>query len=242
MSAPTQALRARPRLWYASVVRSLAPASVALVAALGTACGGSADAGPRKTVFDPGAAGTNAVLVENGTGDNAPAEQLERPYHPLDREAVAGQSRWIGVEILHDAVRFSRPSRWMIHDAALDPGRTYLQYISPTGAYSFAVYERTDSAGDSWKDVMQRYEADVVAAGAKATGQRIPMATDTCQGRAYTVVRKIEAGKLALASKSREILLRGKHHIVLVQVVAQDNGIDRLSAELLEVIRHIEVL
>ena len=224
-------------------MRSLAPGSIALAAALASACGGGSDsANARKTVFDPGAAGTNAVLVENGSGESAPAEALERPYHPLDREAVAGQARWIGVSILHDGVRFSRPSRWMIHDAALDPGRTYLQYISPTGAYSFAVYERTDSAGDSWKDVMQRYEADVVAAGAKAIGQRVPMATDTNQGRAYTVARKIEAGKLALASKSREILLRGKHHIVLVQVVAQDDGIDRLSAELLEVIEHVEVL
>jgi hypothetical protein len=238
-----QALRARPPLWYAIPVRSLALASLALAAALASGCGGGSSDAARKTVFDPGAANTNnAVLVENTPGNGEPPSGLERPYHPLDREAVAGQAHWIGVSILHDGVRFSRPSRWLIHDAALDPGRTYLQYISPTGAYSFAFYERTDSAGDAWKDVMQRYENDVVAAGAKMTGQRVPMATDTNQGRAYTVVRKIDAGKLALASKSREILLRGPHHIVLVQVVAQDDGIDRLGSELLEVLRHIEVL
>jgi hypothetical protein len=130
----------------------------------------------------------------------------------------------------------------VIRDAAVDAGQSYVVYVSPTGAYSFAIYERTDSPRDSWPDVLKRYEDGVAIAGAKIVGQRIPMATDTNQGRAYTIVRKIDAGKLSLVSKSREILLRGDHHVVLLQFVAEDDGLDRLSGQLLEVIKHIEVL
>jgi hypothetical protein len=130
----------------------------------------------------------------------------------------------------------------MIRDAGIDAGRSYITYVSPSGAYSFAIYERSDGPRDSWGDVLQRYENDVALAGAKVTGQRIPTATDTNQGRAYTIVRKITSEKLSLVSKSREILIRGEHRVVLVQVVAQDEGLDRLRDQILEVIKHIEVL
>jgi hypothetical protein len=117
-----------------------------------------------------------------------------------------------------------------------------LEYVSPTGAYTFGIYERSDSPGDLWRDVVLRYENDVATSGAKILGQRIPMATDTNQGRAYTITRKVEDGKAAVVSRSREILLRSDHRVVLVQFVAQDDGLDHLSGELLEVIKHIEVL
>lgn len=217
------------------VVREKA-ARVLLVIAVAPACGGS-PAPAQTTVFDQAALVAGAVPVEGHS-----AVPLERAYPALDRETVAGEPHWIGVSILHDGVRFSRPNRWMIRDAGIDAGRSYITYVSPSGAYSFAIYERSDGPRDSWGDVLQRYENDVALAGAKVTGQRIPTATDTNQGRAYTIVRKITSEKLSLVSKSREILIRGEHRVVLVQVVAQDEGLDRLRDQILEVIKHIEVL
>ena len=167
---------------------------------------------------------------------------LEQPYPPLDRDGLAGQARWIGVSVLHGGVRLSRPSRWIIRDAAVEPGRSYIAYVSPTGAYAFGIYERSDAPTDVWRDIEQRYENDVATAGAKLLGQRIPVATDTNQGRAYTVSRKVESGKASLNSRSREVLLRSEHRVVLVQMVTQDDAMGRLETELLEVLRHIEVL
>jgi len=124
----------------------------------------------------------------------------------------------------------------MIRGASVDPGHAFIQYVSPN-AYSFGIYERSDSPADLWRDVLQRYENDVAAAGAKAIGRRVPMATGTNQGRAYTVERKTP-----VPSHSREYLLRSDHRIVLVQVVTQDDNLSRLNAELLEVLTHLEVL
>jgi hypothetical protein len=124
----------------------------------------------------------------------------------------------------------------MIRDASVDPGHAYLEYVSPN-AYSFAVYERSDAPTDLWRDVQQRYEGDVAAAGAKVVGRHIPMATGANQGRAYTIERKTP-----LPSRSREWLLRSEHRVVLVQVVTQDPDLSRIGAELLEVLSRLEVL
>ena len=43
-------------------------------------------------------------------------------------------------------------------------------------------------------------------------------------------------------SRSREILLRGEHRIVLVQVVTSEENLSRLSDQLVEILRRIEVL
>jgi hypothetical protein len=196
-------------------------------------CGGAGEPPVRRTVFDPTAAAVNVAPVE--VSANA-STQLETPYPPLDRAEAPGGPTWTGVSILRDGVRFSRPSQWMIRDASVDPGHAYIQYVSPK-SYSFAIYERSDAPTDLWRDVEQRYLDVVAAVGAKVVGRRVAMATGTNQGRAYTIERK-----QPLPSRSRELLLRSDHRIVLVQVVSQDADLSRLSAELLEVFAHIEVL
>jgi hypothetical protein len=195
----------------------------------GGACGGGN--GGRATVFDP--TGANALPV-----DVTSSPDLERPYPALDA-ANAGQEPWMGVSVLRDAVRFSRPSRWAIRDASLDPGHSFIRYVSPD-AYSFAIYERDDSPGKSWPDLFAHYEADVVGNGAKAIGQRVPMATSTNQGRAYMIDRKI-ASKVPVLSRSREILLRSEHRVMLVQIVIGEENLSRISGELLEVLQKLEV-
>jgi hypothetical protein len=196
-----------------------------------SACGGAGEPPARRTVFDPTAANVAPVDVSSGT-----VSELEKPYPPLDRAETPGGSPWIGVTVLRGGVRLSRPSHWTIRDAGVDPGHAYVQYVSPN-AYSFAIYERSDAPADLWRDVEQRYEDDVAAAGAKVVGKRIPVATSTNQGRAYTIERKTP-----LASRSREVLVRSDHRVVLVQIVSQDPDLSRVSAEVLEVMSHLEVL
>jgi hypothetical protein len=184
-------------------------------------------------VFDPTAAAASVSPIDVGAG----TAQLEVSYPPFDRpDTSPGGSSRTGVTVLRGGVRFSRPVHWMIRDASVDPGRAYITYVSPR-AYSFAIYERSDAPTDPWRDVLERYEGDIAAAGAKATGQRVPVATGTNQGRAYTVERAAPA-----FSRSREYLLRSEHRIVLVQIVTQDPDLSRIGPELLEVLGGLEVL
>jgi hypothetical protein len=207
--------------------------AVALAAA---ACGGGPATPPPAaptTVFDPSGATAAPAPIDITTNP-----EVEQPYPPLDGTA-AGGARWTGVSVLHGAVRFTRPPGWSIRDASVELGHGFVRYVS-RDAYSFAIYERDESAGASWKDIEEHYEADVTGNGAKAIGLRIPMATGTNQGRAYTVDRKIES-KDPVLSRSREILLRGEHHVVLVQVVSTEENLSRIAGELLEVFLHLEV-
>jgi hypothetical protein len=200
-----------------------------VVLGLTAGCGGGGPAAsPPRTVFDPAGQSGNAVAV--GWVD------VERAYPPLDLATSPAKERMTGVSILNDSVRFSRPARWMIREASNDPGHTFVRYVSPR-AYSFAVYQLSDDPSDSWQDIQQRYEVDAAAAGAKVLGQHIAVATATNQGRAYTIERKVEAAR----SRSREILVRGDHLVVLVQVVTQEDSLARIGDELLEVFKHLEV-
>jgi hypothetical protein len=180
-------------------------------------------------VFDPAGA-TNAAPVE------ATSTNLERRLPDRDKNAGEG---WIGVSVLDGIVRFARPARWQIRDAGTDQGRAFLRYVSPN-AYSFALYERADGPGD-WKTILAHYEADLAANGAKAIGGHVAVATPMNQGRAYTVDRKIES-KEPVLSRSREILLRGDHHVILVQIVTEEESMARVSDEVLQVLSQIEVL
>jgi hypothetical protein len=89
---------------------------------------------------------------------------------------------------------------------------------------------------------MTRYEDDVASVGAKAVGRRVPVATWRGQGRAYSIERKVEAAKKPLISRSREILLRGEHRIVIVQIVHDGEDMSAIDAELTRVIGTMEVL
>jgi hypothetical protein len=206
--------------------RSWANHLAALAIPCVVACGSSSHA----TVFDP----TGAGMVV----DIAATSDVERPFPAFDGP-TADQARWIGVSVLRDAVRFSRPSHWTIRDASLEPGHSYVRYVSPD-AYSFAIYERDDDTGKSWPNVCAHYEADVSGNGAKALGQRVPMATAVNQGRAYTIDRKI-ASKVPVLSRSREILIRSDHRIVLVQVVTTEENLARIAGDILEILRRLEV-
>jgi hypothetical protein len=208
---------------------SVARWALALSFAVCACGGGSSNA---TTVFDTSGGGAAPVDVTTNP-------DIERPYPPLDETTATGGG-WVGVSVLRSGVRFTRPSRWQIRDASLEPGHSFIRYLSPD-AFSFAIYERTDSPGKSWKDIEEHYEADVTGNGAKAIGQRVPVATLSNQGRAYTIDRKIES-KEPVLSRSREILLRGEHRIVLVQIVTSEENLSRLSEQLLEILRRIEVL
>jgi hypothetical protein len=214
--------------------RRLPLSALVLLFAIGTgACGGAAPPPPSSTIFDPSGSPASPAPV-----DVTSSPEIERPYPSLDGQATDA-GRWSGVSVLGGAVRFSRPPRWTIRDAGLEPGHAFVRYVSPS-AYSFAIYERPDSPGKSWRELLERYEGEVTANGAKAIGLRIPMATGTNQGRAYTIDRKIES-KEPVLSRSREILLRGAHHVVLVQIVSTEENLSRIASELLEILRRLEV-
>lgn len=197
-----------------------------------TACGGS-PAPPPSTIFDPSGSSNSPPPVDVTTNPD-----IERPYAPLDG-AATDSGRWVGVSVLRGAVRFSRPPGWSIRDASVENGHSFVRYVSPN-AYSFAIYERVDAPGKAWREILEHYEGDVTANGAKAIGQRVPVATGANQGRSYTIDRKIES-KEPVLSRSREILLRGDHHIVLVQVVSMEENLSRIAGELLEIFRRLEV-
>ena len=192
------------------------------------ACGGTQ--GPARTVFDPTVQGTNIVAVGS--------VPLERRQQALDLAASKTSGALMGVSVLNGGVRFARPAGWMIRDASNEAEHRFIRYVSPH-AYSFAIYETNDAPADSWHDILERYEVDVTAAGAKAVGQRIVVATNANQGRAYTIERKIEA--VQARSRSREILLRGGTKVVLVQIVTDEDSLYRISGEVVEVLKHLEV-
>jgi hypothetical protein len=185
------------------------------------ACGGAPDTVARnRTFYDYATAGPRAQ------------EAVERRFPALDLAESAPNPEYIGVTILHDTVRFSRPKNWTIREASNDPGRAYITYVSPH-AYSFAVYERGDPPGDSWQKVLDRFEEDVASVGAKVLSGRVPIATWQGQGRAYSIERTVEGTKKPLISHSREVVLRGDHRFVLVQVVHEGTDMAGIDAELM---------
>jgi hypothetical protein len=207
-----------------------------LAALAAAACGGARGA--------PETAARNRTFydwsVAVGSGDTT-ANEYEQPYPPLDLAAAPAGLEYAGVTIVRGGVHLSRPKSWMIREASNDPGRAYIQYVSPR-AYSFALYERSDSPADPWRDVLLRYEKDLKAVGAKATGSRVPVATAIGQGRAYSLERPVKAAKRPFMSRSREIVLRGRTRIVLVQVVHENEDLSTLDPELMRVISTLEVL
>lgn len=199
-------------------------AAAALVALLG--CGGASQAT------------RNRVFYDWSLGEGSPA--FEHQYHRLDWPSKSPEPSFLGVSVLDDAVRFSRPRNWRIRSASSRPGEPFIHYVSPH-AYSFAIYQRRDPPGDSWKEILQRYEADVAASGAKMVGQRVPMATYWGQGRAYTIGRDVPATKTPFQSHSREMVIRSKQRVVLVQIVYQEANLAAVDRELLRALETMEV-
>jgi hypothetical protein len=206
-----------------------------LVCSIGTAsaCGGTPDAQRNVVFYDYKtlAAGGGAVA----------AALLEKPYPPLNLGGSELLPEYLGKLVLLDGIRISRPRDWMIREASIDPGHAYIQYISPK-AYSFALYERPDPPTALWRDVLSHYEDDIGAVQATIVGKRVPFAAFRGQGRAYTVQRKIDAAKRPLISNAREILLRGDHRVVLVQIVHEGNDLSGVDQELMRTLTTLEVL
>jgi hypothetical protein len=195
-------------------------------------CGGAPDsASKNRTFYDWSVA----------AGGGASTGQFEQRYPRLDLAQKDATPEYLGYTVLRGGVHLSRPKNWMIREANNEPGKAFVQYTSPK-AYSFAVYERADSPGDLWRDVLNRYEDDVGSVGAKVVGRRIPVATALGQGRAYSIERSVEAAKRPFTSHSREIVLRGEHRIVLVQIVYQAENLSAIDDELMRTITTLEVL
>jgi hypothetical protein len=205
-----------------------------LVGCLGIAgCGGTPESATKnRTFYDWSTA---------AAGSGSTSGQFEQRYPKLDLAEKEPNPEFIGVTVVRGGIHLSRPKNWMIREASNEPGHAYIQYISPK-AYSFAIYERPDAPTDLWKDVLNRYEDDVSSVGAKVVGKRVPVATAIGQGRAYTIERTVEAAKKPFVSHSREVVLRGEHRIVIVQIVQQAENLSAVEDELLRVIGTLEVL
>ncbi len=194
-------------------------------------CGGAPDSATKNRTF------YDWSLAGRGTD----ALQLEKRYPPLDQPGTDHLPDYLGVIVLRDGIRISRPKSWIIREASSEPGRAYIQYIAPL-AYAFNIYERPDSPLDLWRDVVTHYENDLQASGAKAVGSRVPFATFQGQGRAYSIERLVEVAKRPLVSHSREYLIRGEHRVVLVQVVHEGTDMSSIDHELMRVLTTLEVL
>jgi hypothetical protein len=174
------------------------------------------------------------------TGDGG-SKEFEERYPPLDFAAQEAAPEYVGVTLLRRGIHLSKPKNWLLRDASNQPGQAYIGYVSPN-AYSFAIYERPETAQDPWRDMLKRYEDDAQAVGAKLIGKRVPVATGIGQGRAYSVQRSVEAAKKPLTSNAREYLVRGETRVVVVQIVYEGDDLSQVNPELLRVIDTLEVL
>jgi hypothetical protein len=216
---------------FAPVLQRSVLAGMTLAAQVLCGCGGPSEGATKnRTFYDWTVA----------TGD-AGAKEFEERYPPLDLAPQEPNPEYVGVTVLRRGIHLSKPKNWLLRDASNLPGQAYVGYISPN-AYSFAIYERPEYAGDPWRDMLKRYEDDAQAVGAKITGKRVPIAVGIGQGRAYSVERSVEAAKRPLTSRSREYLVRGNSRVVVVQVVYEGDDLSQVNPELLRVIDTLEVL
>ncbi|WP_394842727.1 hypothetical protein LZC95_37355 [Pendulispora brunnea] len=181
----------------------------------------------------PASAYDNHTFYQYDDLPGGPKNTFETAYPSLDYRDATGE--YIGVAILGGTVRFSRPRNWIIRRASLTPQKRFIEYVSPN-QYVFAVYERLDPAGDSWGDVLARYEEDAKTAGAEVVAGRVPVASLTSQGREYVVKRNVKASKAPYTNFSREILMRGANRYSLVEIVHQGESVAPVVRELLRVV------
>jgi hypothetical protein len=181
----------------------------------------------------------NRTFYDWSLGDRA-ATEFERPLPALDWPPQQKEPDFIGVEVLQGAVRFSRPSSWLMRNASSRPDAAYVHYVSPN-AYSFVIYQRPYAPGQPWAELSASYEAELRAAGSKVVGRDIPVATSRGQGRAFSIETTFKSNAGPISSRSREMLLRGERRLVLVQVVHQEHDLAEDDLELLRAIGTLEV-
>jgi hypothetical protein len=201
----------------------------AILASLAAACA----SGPDPIAFK------NKTFYEYGSGQElgVSRDAFEKHYPPLD---IADRN-YIGVAVLTGIVRFSRPTNWVIRRASVAPEQRYIEYVAPS-QLMMAIYERLESTEDHWRTIMGRYEGELGKDGGKVIGSAVPFATFNAQGREYVVERGVSAPKMPFVNRSREILLRSDHRIVLVQIVHQGDNPAHVSSELLPVLTSMQVL
>lgn len=184
-------------------------------------------------------ASNNRTFYDWSLGDRA-ASDFEQPRKALDWPPQQSEPDFVGVEVLQGAVRFSRPSSWLMRNASNRPEAAYVHYVSPN-AYSFVIYQRPYAPGQPWSELCASYEAELAAAGSKVVGQDIVLATSRGQGRAYSIETSIKSSAGPIVSRSREMLLRGQRRAVLVQIVHQEGDLAEDALELLRAIGTMEV-
>jgi hypothetical protein len=212
-------LAGRPRLLLAAA---------ALLAPLAAGCGGS-----------PTAPAQDQIFYLHGGGVIDKNQSWETYFKQLDLPANERVPRVVGVGVLHGDVRLGRPIDWYVRAADNSPQHRFISYQSPR-QFIFSIYERIDSPEDTWPDVERRYEADVTAQGSQILAGRMPVATANTQGRAYMLKTKVPA-KPEYLNNSREVLIRGPHRLMLVQVVHTSEDVSSIDDELASVLKSITV-
>lgn len=202
-------------------------AAAMLALALG-GCGGS-----------PSAPAQDQIFYLHGGGVVDKNYSWETYFKPLDQPATERTPRVVGVGVLGGDVRLGRPIDWNVRSADLTPQHRYISYQSPR-QFIFSIYERIDSPQDTWTDVERRYEADVAAQGSQILAGRMPVATANTQGRAYLIRTKVPA-KPEYLNNSREVLIRGEHRLMLVQVVHTGESVESIEDEVTTVLKSITV-
>lgn len=189
-----------------------------------------------------GGGGIDAVAEKNrtfyayDTASKDLVDLFEQAYPPLDQKAEKAEAvEYRGVSVLAGHVHVSRPTEWVLRKAGNEPGRRFVQYVSPK-EYVFAVYEWPDHPDAPWREVLGRYEDAAKASRAELLEQRFPMATWNAQARAYVVRRRIVSAKAPWVNTSLELLARNDNRIVLVQIVHQTDSLSDLTGELRRVI------
>lgn len=177
----------------------------------------------------------NKTFYAYDTAGQDLVDLFERPYPPLDLRAEPPKLEYRGVSVLNGRVHVSRPKEWVLRKASNEPGRRYVQYVSPK-EYVFAVYEWPDRPDAPWREVIGRYEDAAKASHAELLERRVPMATWNAQARAYVVRRRVPASKQPFINTSLELLARSERRIVLVQIVHQGEAVQELAGELLRVV------
>lgn len=181
----------------------------------------------------------NRTFYDWSLGDRA-ASEFERSLAGLNWPPQQREPDFVGVEVLQGAVHFSRPSSWLMRNASNRPEAAYVHYVSPN-AYSFVIYQRPYTPGQSWSELCASYEAELAAAGSKVLGRDIAVATSRGQGRAYSIETTFKSNAGPVVSRSRELLLRGQRRAVLVQIVHQEGDLAEDGLELLRAVGTLEV-
>jgi len=203
------------------------PLAAALLAGL-TACGGS-----------PSAPAQDQIFYLHGGGVVDKSHSWETYFKPLDQPANERNPRIVGVGVLVGDVRLGRPIDWYVRGADYSPHHRFISYQSPR-QFIFSIYERIDSPQDTWTDVERRYEADVAAQGSQILAGRMPVATANTQGREYMLRTKVPA-KPEYLNNAREVLIRGEHRLMLVQVVHTGESVEPIEDEVAAVLKSITV-